>query len=292
MPKQQLQYDELVRITPKALSQFAEMSGWVANGKYRKYSTIYEGKGLPEILVPDISELGDYARVVARLIDSFSSVLNLDTIAVYWSLIDSDRDVIRIRVDGTKYGLLGFVQYCDLVEGCKGLIQASLCSLGKVQLAYSRSDEQAATQKIIDEMLIGHTEIGFSVLTLMSPTLAESASAAANQAEEDGLNVSQARRMSSRLASSLRATRRALREAKAGDDRKLVASYESGLNANLFEALAKIVRDIDNLEVNFAWSSSRPVKRPRPTVRFQSEDKELLQRAAASLREMTSDGSV
>ena len=287
----QIQFDdaELVRIRPSTLSDYAESIGWRPDREYRRYSTIYVGKNLPEIIIPDTAELGDYATAVADLIEEFSEALNLDLMAVYQSLTESDRDVIRLRAREVDGNSIGLEQFSDLVRGSKELIQAAVWSLEEVQPYYLKSGASQDSKELLREMRMGQTERGSYVVNIMTPELRKSLP---QLGRNDGGETPKAREMTTHLAQALHATRDALDEAADGNTRKLFRSYESGLNANHFNALSLMVKDTPELDISFAWASSSPVKMPPSTVRFQSDDKELLQKAAASLRKMTSDDSV
>ena len=78
--------DALLEISPAALGVFARRAGWNQHGTYRESSDIYVGESLPEIIVPRIAELGDYANVVAGLIEAFAEVTGQDELTVYQQL--------------------------------------------------------------------------------------------------------------------------------------------------------------------------------------------------------------
>ena len=62
--------DALRAISPDALSAYARAAGWSkTDERYGAHSDIYAAEGLPEIIVPRTQRLGDYASVVAQLIE-------------------------------------------------------------------------------------------------------------------------------------------------------------------------------------------------------------------------------
>ena len=78
-------------------SAYARVAGWRRQEPYRVHSDVYEGTGLPEIIIPRTEHLGDYASVVAALVETFAEVVEQDVLTTYRDLVTADRDVIRIR---------------------------------------------------------------------------------------------------------------------------------------------------------------------------------------------------
>ena len=66
-----------------ALSAYARASGWERQDAYRVHSDVYVGEARPEIIVSRTERLGDYASVVAMLIDTFADVADEDALTVY-----------------------------------------------------------------------------------------------------------------------------------------------------------------------------------------------------------------
>lgn len=77
--------DALRAVSPTALSAYARAAGWRRHEPYRARSDVYVGEDRPEIIVPRTDRLGDYASVVAGLIDVFAQVVRQDELAVYRS---------------------------------------------------------------------------------------------------------------------------------------------------------------------------------------------------------------
>ena len=95
-------------VSPLALSAYARSVGWAKTEEYGDHSDVYAGPQLPEIIVPRTQRLGDYAQVVARLIDIFAHAAEVDEVQLYNDLVVADRDVFRIRVDdGDSNGTIG-----------------------------------------------------------------------------------------------------------------------------------------------------------------------------------------
>ena len=66
--------DALLAVSPAALSAYARAAGWRRHEPYREHSDVYVGEARPDIIVPHPERPGDYASVVATLIDTFAGV--------------------------------------------------------------------------------------------------------------------------------------------------------------------------------------------------------------------------
>ena len=85
--------DRMLAVSPMALSAYANVAGWTKVETFGDHSDVYVGSGLPEIIVPRTQVLGDYADIVARLIDIFAHVAEVDESTLYNDLTVADRDV-------------------------------------------------------------------------------------------------------------------------------------------------------------------------------------------------------
>ena len=121
--------DALAAISPTALSAYARSTGWQKVGSYGEHSDIYDSEDLPEIILPRTQRLGDYARVVAQLIEIFARTAEVDEISLYRDLSIADRDVIRVRADAEEDGTVPLSTGVDLIQGAHDMLLAAACSL-------------------------------------------------------------------------------------------------------------------------------------------------------------------
>ena len=61
------------------------------------------------------STLGDYASVVAQLIEIFARVAERDELSLYNDLVTANRDVVRVRVGESDDGSLSMNAGVDLI---------------------------------------------------------------------------------------------------------------------------------------------------------------------------------
>ena len=126
----------LLAVSPAALSAYARGAGWRQHEQYREHSDVYVGESRPEIIVPRTERLGDYASVVATLIDTFADVTGQDELSVYRSLTTADRDVIRVRAAESDDGSVTLNDGADLIGGARDLVLSAACSLREPQPVY------------------------------------------------------------------------------------------------------------------------------------------------------------
>ena len=126
----------LSAVSPTALSAYARAAGWRRHEPYREYSDVYVGESRPEIIVPRTERLGDYASVVATLIDTFAGITGKDQLSVYRSLATADRDVVRVRAAESDDGSVTLNDGVDLIGGARDLLLSAACSLREPQPVY------------------------------------------------------------------------------------------------------------------------------------------------------------
>ena len=272
----------LLAVSPAALSAYARAAGWRRHEPYRVHSDIYIGESRPEIIVPRTERLGDYASVVATLIDRFAEVTDQDESSVYRSLVTADRDVVRIRVPEKDDGSVTLEDGVNLVGGARDLLLSAACSLREAQPVYRAGANREAAE-LLKQMRLGQTDQGSFVVTLLTPVVPPPMPALLPDPEERNAPIE--RRMTRRLVEALGAAREAAERAAAGDDGAFEETVASGVSANLCEALVRIIDPFPTLDVGVSWARTRPVATPGTVVRFGRADAPLLREAARSLRE-------
>lgn len=273
--------EALLAISPAALSAYARMAGWSSHDTYREHSDIYIGDTLPEIIVPRTQRLGDYASVVAALIETFAQVADQDALTLYRSLVTADHDVIRIRAAESDDGSLGLNDGVNLVKGASDMVLSAACSLHEPRPVYRAGANRDAVE-LLRSMRLGQTDQGSFAVTLLTPVVPPSLPTLFDEPKDRNAPI--ARRMTKRLVEALAAARRAAEQTVAGDGDAFVETVTSGVSANLCEALVKIIEPFPALDIRVSWALTRPTKIPG-IVRFGQADAAVLSEAARSLRE-------
>ena len=272
----------LSAVSPAALAAYARAAGWRRHEPYREYSDVYVGESRPEIIVPRTARLGDYASVVATLIDTFAGVTGQDELSVYRSLATADRDVVCVRAAESDDGSVMLNDGVDLIGGARDLLLSAACSLDEPQPVYRAGANREAAD-LLKQMRLGQTDQGSFVVTLLTPVVPPPMPTLFP--DPDDRNAPIERRTTRRLVEAVTAARQATERAAAGDDCAFEEMVASGVSANLCEALVRIIEPFPTLDVGVSWARTRPVATTGTVARFGRADAALLREAARSLRE-------
>ncbi|MCY4075996.1 MAG: hypothetical protein OXH04_11275 [Acidobacteria bacterium] len=272
----------LLAVSPAALSAYARAAGWRRQEPYRAHSDVYVGEARPEIIVPRTERLGDYASVVAALIDTFASVAGQDELTVYRSLVTTDRDVVRVRAAESEDGSVTLTAGVSLIDGARELLLSAACSLREPQPVYRAGANREASD-LLNRVRLGQTDHGSFVVTLLTPVVPPPMQLLFPDA--DDWNAPIERRMTVRLVEALTAVRQATERTAAGDNEAFGDAVAQGVSANLCEALVRLVEPFPALDVGVSWAQTRPLATASNVVRFGQADAALLREAARSLRD-------
>ena len=272
----------LSAVSPAALSAYARTAGWHQQERYRVHSDVYVGDARPEVIIPRTEHLGDYASVVAALIEAFAGVTGQDELTVYRSLVTADRDVVSIRVAESDDGSVTLADGVNLVGGAGDLVLSAACSLREPQPVYRPGANREAAE-LLKRMRLGQTEQGSFLVTLLTPVVPPPMPALFP--DPDDRNAPIERRMTRRLVEALTAVRQAVERAAGGDDGAFGETVTKGVSANLCEALVRIIDPFARLDVRVSWARTRPVGTAGSVVPFGRADAALLREAARGLRE-------
>ena len=274
--------DALRAVSPAALSAYARTEGWSLQERYRVHSDIYVGEARPEIIVPRTEHLGDYASVVATLIEIFAQVSGQDELMVYRSLVIADRDVVRVRAAESDDGSVTLDQGADLIGGARDMLLSAACSLRDPRPVYRAGANREAAD-LLKRVRLGQTEQGSFVVTLLMPVVPPPMPVLLP--DPDDRNAPIERRMTRRLVEALSAARGAVERTAAGEEGAFGESVASGVSANLCEAMARIIEPFPTLDVGVSWARTRPMKASGTVVRFGWADTAVLREAARSFRD-------
>ena len=272
----------LLAVSPAALSAYARAAGWTRQEAYRVHSDVYVGEARPEIIVPRTERLGDYASVVAGLIHTFASVAGQDELAVYRSLVTTDRDVVRVRAAESEDGSVTLTAGVSLIDGAREMLLSAACSLRERQPVYRAGANREASD-LLNRVRLGQTDHGSFVVTLLTPVVPPPMPALFPDADDRHAPIE--RRMTMRLLEALTAVRHATERTAAGDKEAFGDAVAEGVSANLCEALVRLVEPFPTLDVGVSWAQTRPLAIASNVVRFGQADAALLREAARSLRD-------
>ena len=272
----------LLAVSPAALSAYARAAGWSRQEPYRVHSDVYVGEARPEIIVPRTERLGDYASVVATLIDTFAKVAGQDELTVYRSLVTADRDVVRVRAAECDDGSVTLNAGVDLIGGARDMLLSAACSLREPQPVYRAGANREAAD-LLKQVRLGQTAQGSFVVTLLTSVVPPPIPALFP--DPDDQNAPIERRMTRRLVEALTAASQAAERTAAGEEGAFGEAVANGVSANLCEALVRIIEPFPTLDCGVSWARTRPMTVAETVVRFGRADAALLREAARSLRD-------
>ncbi len=274
--------EALLAVSPVALSAYARAEGWVKRDAYGDHSDIYAADGLPEVILPRTQRLGDYANVVAQLIEIFAQVADVDELSLYRDLVTADRDVIRVRAPESDDGAVAMSDGVDFIRGAGDMLLAAACSFQSPQPLY-RARANRDARDYLRQMRLGQTEQGSFVVTLLTPVVPPPMQPTLDPnwtVDNDSVE----RRMTKHLAGALEAARQATESAVGGDANAFFEAVTHGVSANLCEALVTLIKPFPTLDVSFTWARTHPRKRARNVIQFYNDDAPILWEAARAFR--------
>ena len=274
--------DALQAVSPEGLAAYAKGAGWAKVESYGAHSDVYAAEQLPEIILPRTQLLGDYASVVARLIEIFAEVSERDELALYRDLVTANRDFVRVQAGGSGDGSLSVNDGVDLVGGSRDLLLAAACSLGEPRPLY-RAGANKDANDLLNRVRLGQTEQGSFVIAMLIPIVPLPVPSRFPGAADDDAPIE--RQLTIRLIEALTAARKATESTVTGDDAGFTGAVEKGVSANLCEALDRLISPFPTLDVTVTWARTRPRKSAASIVRFVNADAPILREAARSLRQ-------
>ena len=252
-------------------------------GSYGRHSDVYSAERLPELVLPRTQRLGDYASVVAQLIETFAKVAERDELSLYNDLVTANRDVVRVRVGESDDGSLSMNAGVDLIEGSRDMLVSVACSLREPQPVY-RAGANREANDLLSQMRLAQTEHGSFVVALWTPVVAPPIPELFPEHGETDAEQPAERRLTRRLADALLATRRATESVVEGLSGAFARTIQEGVSANLCEAVAKLITPFPTLDVSITWARTRPTASVREAFRFAKADAPILLEAARLFR--------
>ena len=277
--------DALCAVSPRALYAYLRSRGWQRIEPYGDVGDIYSLlEGGPELLVPASSEFTDYTLRLSQILEILSSTEQRDSRAILRDLSVADADLIRIRVpETTPDGSMPIERGVALFQESRNLLLAAACSATRPQRVFRAGRIKDATL-YLETVRMGQTEQGSFVVNFLSPAPPE----LNDQIDLFGNQPSQpfARRVTSTLASGLRAARQAVNLANRGHS---VCAFEErvqeGVSANLCDALGNLLESEMEIDVSISWALTRKPPEDHAQAYFYRPDVDVLKEASRILKE-------
>lgn len=284
MTNADLDRSALITVSPAALVAYAQSLGWVKTETYGQHSDVYTASELPEIIIPRTQRLGDYANVVWTLLNIFAETRGMPASDLYRDLVTSDRDVIRVRVAESDDGSVAVTDGVSLVRGTSEMFLAAACSLQDPRPLYRAGPNSEARQQL-GRMRLGQTDQGSFVVTLLTPTISPPVASTLELEDPDRETDPIERQITKRLVGALQATREAAERTVSGNTEAFSDAVDSGVSANLCDAVAMLIEPFSELDVRVVWARTLPAAPTSQIVRFAAGHAPILRHAAKTFRD-------
>lgn len=259
----------LCAVSPDDLATFAKLSGWTKRGDTGEYSDVYMKTSGATVEVPNTEKSDDYALDVHHVINVFSKLEGIAPDSLYKQLFTLDRDRFQFGVIGDEVnGTVKLKDSYQFVDGVWSIFETIANRLKKT-LQLKKKDD------LIEDMRMGHTELGSFVWTFMTPRIPMTS-------PSSELIKPLPRHLSQYLAQALSVTRQAI------DAEELTAfSKEAGarVDAQWCEKLSDIVEPFAKLNIQLDWARTLPNDFDYKPVSFTQHDVPVLREAATFLKD-------
>ena len=270
----------------RGVHAYLSANGWIrAESQSRDTADIYVW---PEdereaAIVPASEQYGDYGTRIYQIAAQVGRVEGRRMLSVLTDLSLAESDLVRVHLpNADEDNTVKLTDGAAALEEAKGLVLAAACSADRPQRMY-RAGRNKLASDYLRKVRLGQTEPGSFVINLLSPVppcLREQTTLLPEEPFE--------RRVTRRLVSGLRASRKAMNRVNRGtaDISEFEDRLGEGISANLCRSVARLTEVGKGLEVTVSWAMTRPdglAAPKRVTVRFRPPDVAVLDEAARVL---------
>jgi len=270
---------ELGVITPSDVTTYLSATGWREVGPWRRTMvwSLDRGGREHEVLVPDDTELRDYAERISDLVDALAEAEDRYVGEVLLDLRSLLVDVQYVRTEpASPSGSIPLREGVKAVRGVQDLflVAATTASLPS-PMAVLPTNKPSDAWGFLDHVRLGASRRGSYIMRVETPL----------GLDTDHLPLAP-RRVLLGLYQAVRAARAAAVESLNLDDMSpFDTTVDQGVSANLCEALTGIGGEVGSaFEFRFVWAPARPVGASTPDLRFDSALLPSLREAGKHLR--------
>ncbi len=273
-----------------SLRAYLHSRGWKDEGPWgERPVTVFakeHGGRIWEILVPHRETIGGYAENMAESVAVLAEVESRSQMDVFYDLSAAGADVIRVRsINGKVEEPLSLRQSASLLDDAGDMLASAARAAEKPQAVYlGRLSSDVAEYLDSVRPLSGYFQ-GYD-LTLHSPVPVE-----LERLEylRDDFYPPFSRRVTTKLVQGLSHTSSAIDRVVAGDTLEpfMLQGVNFGVSANLCDALAKLAKKGEGIEIGMSWASGRTpstYRNPNPLFLFSEHSADILTDVAKSFR--------
>lgn len=233
-------------------------------------------------VLPARDDYEDAATLIGNTVDLIAALRGVEPRQIAQGVRSIDRDILSVRFMGAQasYGNLRLDTAMLLVQQLRDLLAYAACVEEYPRPYFPRAS--AIGRKYTESCFFGHTFPGSFGFTIESPTGPAMTPEAANT------TAPFERRVMVRVLRGISDLSQAL---LSGDPNILVSRYETGLNANMCEALESALKQADESEMEYSviWSPEWPLPQGvgiERSVRLQPGAATFLGAAARQMRSL------
>lgn len=272
MKVQILDTDALRQIDPLVLSRVAVAEGWRQIEPFGRCSDIFGGEGLPEIIIPRTSDLGDYPKIVEGLMRVFAEKTGEDQLTLYERFRAANHDRVQFvasHIQGRgAFGLSNAVTAMGLV---RDVVLVAAASVTRPRRVYSARALRGA-DPLISKFCLHQTDTcGFSMTLSYRPA-------------PPTPQVISERQVVVRLLHALQAIRLSGQKATVYGQKMYTHLVRHGVSANLCEALARMINQMGPVGVHISWAPLYPTYEPNTHFGLSGLDVGVLRTIAKRYR--------
>jgi hypothetical protein len=283
-------------LRPLEVAAYLRAKGWRKDAELNGKGTLWlwppEGGNEFDIALPARRDLGDYVLRIAEVLHTLASAEGRSQLDVLRDIHTVASDLIRIRTPNrdSEDGSLPLDQAVTFVERSRDMMLAAACAALDKRPVYSKRKAQQAMD-YIGNVRMGQTERGSYVLTILSPVPPELKPTHPMLLPAEPVAPYE-RQVTRTLMDALKAMGDAAgAAAQQGDMAPFQMAVSRGVSANLCDAIVGLL-DVsagDGLDIQMAWSRTRPVEDTQPSrIQFGNDSRPFIAEAARVFRETTS----
>lgn len=245
----------LTKVQPTHLRGYIRSSGWTripTTNQAFTHIAIFRKKD-DEVLVPQKTDFGDYARRIGDIVETLSSVEKRSKFQVLNDILIPSSDILRFRVAGSTSGdgTIPLSEGLGLIAGSKKALLASAHQVLQPQRFHPRL-KRAEADEFLNSCKLGQTERGSFIATFICPV--------ASKIEFDDSEVSGSssdpfsRKVTSCLMRGVGAILKAIDQDDLGPIKKQ-DDVSAIVSANLCDAIVEMQPSaMTNLTITASWA--------------------------------------
>lgn len=273
-------------LSPLDLATYLRMHMWCEKGTIGTSGSIWcleENREFFEIVQPRDERSRDYVLRISDALSTLEIVEQRSQLEILRDIGTISSDLIRIKPTTSRLSNSGIPiqDGVALIEQARDMMLAAACATVTHRPVFHTKKPTVATD-YLRKVHLGQTEQGSFVVTIESPVppVLKAQQSQLPTMEEDPF----ARKVTKKLAESLRAVREAAgRSAATGDLEPFTQAVRFGVSANLCDALSGLQENIGSrsLQIQISWAPVREMREELPSAVTISDDVVILMREAS-----------